>query len=434
MNLRFALATLICVLCIAGPGRAITLASVDATLADARKAIEQRDYLRAKADYELLLKEAPEHPALQRGLARSLAGLGRKREAQNAFEAIIDEGFGGGIADDPAFRALDGLPGQARLAARAKAQTAPLAPAQAVFQIADPRFVAEGMAFDPSTRRLFVSSTYLRKVIARAPDGSVVDFVPSGDHGLLQVLGMKADVARGRLVVLTGADDPKYVGARPEEHNRTGVFAYELATGRFLSATWLGEAGDHLFNDLVIAPDGTIYITDSTAGRLYRFAAGKLEALTPEGGLLYPNGVDLDSSRGLLYVADVRGVFVLDLSTRQLSRVAVGRGASAVSIDGLYFHRGWLVGVQNDVSPDRVAAFRLSADGRSIVSSKVLERADPRLDGPTEGVVVGDDLYFVANSNARFVDDTATVAADAAHHPVSVLKLRLPTRKQRRAR
>jgi sugar lactone lactonase YvrE len=427
MRTRFALAAVACALFTGESSHAIRLTSVEATLADARKAIERKDYSRAKTAYQALLKEAPEHPLFQIGLARSLVGLGRHRAAQRVFEVIADEGFGAGIVDEPAFRALYGLAGQDRLVAQATAQTPAIAPAQIVFQIEDPRFIAEGMAFDPSTGRLFIGSTYLRKVIVRGPNGRVVDFAPSGDHGLLQVLGMKADPARGRLVVLTGADDPRYINARLDDHNRTGVFIYDLATGRFLSATWLDEAGDHLFNDLVVAPDGAVYLTDSTAGRLYRFAAGKFEPLTPLGVLLYPNGIDLDPSKRLLYIADVRSIFAFDLNNGKLWRADVSKGVSAVSIDGLYFHCGWLVGVQSDVPPERVAAFRLSPDGRSIIGWRPLERADPRLKVPTEGVVVGDDLYFVASSNMQFLDGKAAISPEAALHPVTILKLHLPS-------
>jgi hypothetical protein len=428
MNRTSLLAFLSCVAFpVAAADSTLTLSQVDAQLADARHALERQDFPRAKLGYERILRAIPDYPDFQVSLVRSLIGLGLpSAQAREVLGAIVDEGFGGAL-DDDMLQKLGKWPGQRELLSRARAQRAPITLAQSAFQIADPRFIAEGMAFDPQARRFFISSTYLRKVIARDPDGRIFDFVASGDHGLLQVLGMKADPVRGRLLILTGADDLRYLEARPQELNRTGIFVYALATGRFLGASWLEESGEHLFNDLVVAPDGSVYVTDSTAGRLYRFAAGRFQALTERAVLLYPNGLDLDPARGRLYVADLRGVFVYDLNGGKLTRLPSLQQTSLVSIDGLYLHRGWLVGVQNSVKPERVAAFKLSTDGGSIVDSLVLERSDVRLVAPTEGVVVGEELYFIGNSNMDLVDQKGAISPEAAGHPVTILRLRLPS-------
>lgn len=410
----------------AGTGDAASLSSIQATVADAHQALEHKDFARAKDDYATLLADAPDHPAIQAGLARSLLGLGRDAEALELYGRVVEEGFGGGIAQDPAFIALAKSSGRGDLARRAEAQARPLIKARAVFQVPERDFVAEGLAYDPGTGRYFISSTNLRKVSVREPGGRVRDFIPTGDRGLLQVLGLKADPARGRLLVLTGADDNRYVQARPQDHNRTALFIYDLKSGRFRSAHWLGEPGDHLFNDLALAPDGSAYITDSTAGRIWRFRGGRLEPMTPPEALLYPNGIDLDPARGIIYVAEIRGVFRLDLASGKLEPLAHSAGVSTVSIDGLYRRRGWLIGVQSGVAPERVAAFKLSADGRAITAWRALDQVDPGLSAPTEGVVVGDELIFVADSHMARLGEDGHVSKGASDRPVTIMKVGLP--------
>ena len=97
----------------------------------------------------------------------------------------------------------------------------------------------------------------------------------------------------------------------------------------------------------------------------------------------------------------------------------------ALGIDGLYFDRGGLVGVQNGVAPARVVRLRLSASGERVDALEVLERARPDYAEPTLGVIVGRDLFYVANSQwERFGEDGKIDAPDRLQPPL-VLRLRL---------
>jgi len=239
---------------------------------------------------------------------------------------------------------------------------------------------------------------------------------------------MKVDSARSRLVVVTAADDARLIDFKPGDRGRSGVFSYDLATGRLLQATWLAEPGRHLFNDLVLTPAGVAYITDSDAGRIYRLSADgrDLAPITPRGALFYPNGIDFDPLRNVLYVAELRGIFAIDLPAGRLRQLPCANGTSPVAIDGLYLRGEDLIGVQSIEGFDRVVAFRLSRDGAQIESGKPLENADPRLSMATEGVVVGDTLYFVANSHQDAVDERGGIAAPEKTTPTVILSLGLP--------
>jgi len=77
------------------------------------------------------------------------------------------------------------------------------------------------------------------------------------------------------------------------------------------------------------------------------------------------------------------------------------------------------------VTPHRVLRLHLSAAGDRIDGAEVLERAHPRYQEPTLGVVVGRDLYYVANSQyERFTQDGRVAQPDSLERPL-VLRLRL---------
>jgi hypothetical protein len=83
-------------------------------------------------------------------------------------------------------------------------------------------------------------------------------------------------------------------------------------------------------------------------------------------------------------------------------------------IDGLYVHGGSLVGIQNAVGRPRVVKVALAADGRSATAITIVESGAAVVDNPTTGVVVGDDLIFLARRNREhaFMGDGTPVLED----------------------
>ena len=86
----------------------------------------------------------------------------------------------------------------------------------------------------------------------------------------------------------------------------------------------------------------------------------------------------------------------VNLATGQVRLLDVPADAAVTGIDGLVWSAGSLVGIQNGTEPHRV--IRLSLAGDRVTQVSVLERAHPRFDEPTLGVVVGASLFYVANS------------------------------------
>jgi sugar lactone lactonase YvrE len=70
----------------------------------------------------------------------------------------------------------------------------------------------------------------------------------------------------------------------------------------------------HGFNDIALARDGTVYVTDSTQGAIYRLerGAGKLERWVQDDRMTVPNGIVLSPDDKRLYVAHWEGLSVID--------------------------------------------------------------------------------------------------------------------------
>jgi len=238
---------------------------------------------------------------------------------------------------------------------------------------------------------------------------------------------MRADSARGLLWVAASAV-PQMVGFDSADAGRSGLFAFDLATGALRRRYLLPRDGvPHALGDVTISRAGDVYASDSRAPVIYwvRARGDTLETFLRSPLLLSAQGMALDRDERTMYVADyARGLLRVDLASRALQPLAAADGVLTLGIDGLYQVGGDLVGVQNGVTPYRVVRLHLSGDGRRIVSADVLERARPDYAEPTLGVVVGSAFYYVANSQwEHFREDGTIDAPDALRNP---MVLRLP--------
>lgn len=171
-----------------------------------------------------------------------------------------------------------------------------------------------------------------------------------------------------------------------------------------------------------------MYASDSRAPVVWRIRTGSdsLERFVASPLILSGQGLALTPDEQALFLADYsRGMLRIDLSSRTVRLLPCRDGVLALGVDGLYLVGGRLIGVQNGIDPHRVVRLTLDAKGDSVIGSEVLERRHPRYAEPTLGVVVGRDLYYIANSQWEQFGETGTVARPEELLPPTILRLRL---------
>jgi sugar lactone lactonase YvrE len=388
-------------------------------------ALEAGNPKQAKAELAIAAEGIPGQPEILYALSKADALSGDAAAALANLKRVVAMGYGTEAGSDPAFASLAELPGFRALAPEIAENAKPVSLATPAFTIPEADLIPEGIAWDPSGRRLFVGSLAKRKIVAISADGKVRDFVPSGRDEMQLVLGMRVDPAGGSLWACTADGDP------PEGENkarRSALFRFDLATGRTLRRIPSPPGGRHLFNDLAITQGGEVYLTDSEAGTVYRLRPGSetFEPLAPSGTLAYPNGIALSGDGRLLYVAHDSGIRVWNLAERRDSPLAAPDAVTLAGIDGLSFRRGALIAVQNGLPPHRVALFSLAPSLDRVTGLRVLERGNPLFDIPTTGAVAGDAYFFMANTQLRALGPGGVVKEPEKRKPVVILRLDLP--------
>ncbi|MEP7302466.1 MAG: hypothetical protein ABI699_13160 [Caldimonas sp.] len=348
------------------------------------------------------------------------AGLGERDAALAELKSLVGRRLGivpaAGVGldplwADPEFQAL-----RSRLADdEPRTPDAPVA-----FRLGDAGLIPEGIVFDPARRRFFIGSIARHKIVVRDRRGRVRDFSRPDDR-LDTVLGLAIDPRRRQLLAVStnGFEDSARTG------RRNALFRYDLRSGRL--AARLDVADALQLNDVAVAPDGTLYVTDSAAGSLYRMRRGEpgLTLFGTPRSFPGANGVAV-APDGTVYVTLSTGVARVDPAAATSQRLAQPDSVVSGGIDGLYWHDGDLVGVQNSTNPGRVIRLKLGDGGRRIDGLTVLQsHHHPAFDEPTTGTITGGALHVLANTYVGHYQPDGTLRDGGALAPTQVLAVPL---------
>jgi hypothetical protein len=253
-------------------------------------------------------------------------------------------------------------------------------------------FIAEGIARDAATGRLFVASVATRRIVtihdgrqddfAQLPD----DYSPLGialSGGTLWVTA--AVVAQG-----SGHDGP------------SALIALDQGDGHVRHVYPVADSGRHILNDLTFAPDGTVYASDAMDGSLYRLGPHD-QVLARLGGrarLKSAQGMAVSADGKSLLVADYSlGLVKFDLASATFAPLQIPDGVNVKGLDGLArLPDGSFLASQNGTHAPHILRLALSADWSKLLSAAVIAQDDPAIADPSLVMADRSGAYVVGVS------------------------------------
>jgi sugar lactone lactonase YvrE len=247
---------------------------------------------------------------------------------------------------------------------------------------------------------VFVGSMERNSVYRAAPDSSTAqEWIPSKAHGLQTVLGVFADDETGTLWVCASASGGRNGAPVVGE---TALKAFSMRDASFKGSYVF--PGNGLCNDVAIAPDGTLYVTDTTGARVLRLRKGAkaLDVWASDAALLA-------SADGIAILAD-GAVYVNSYSRGAIVRIPVQRDGSAGTITRLETSRPL---TQPDGMRSVGAATMLLTEGAGRLDEVTIDgdRAEIKvlkegLAGPTAVTLIG-DMAYVSEARLNYRNDPA---------------------------
>ncbi len=352
---------------------------------EARQAIGANDYRKL---YTTLVELSPLMPGNVRvayNMAAAAARLGDTTAALEGIGELCSMGLVFDLDADTDFESLHGS-AQYDAARRCMARNEqPVTHAHLLKVLDEKDLLPEDIAYDPKSRRVFVSS--IRRIRIIDSEGQL--FASTN----WPVLALAVDDKRRTLWATVGWL-PQCDTCAASDEGKSALIAIDIDTGRTTRRIESPVAG--LLGDMTISRAGDLYVSEGQHGALFRLTTGAaaLERLDSPGELASPQQPALSVDEATLYVADyLRGIAAIDLNTRKLSWLQPGHGIALSGIDGLKVFGASFIAVQNGTRPARLVQMSLD-----LKQQQVLEANWPGLGEPTHATLIGNRYLFIVNS------------------------------------
>lgn len=292
-----------------------------------------------------------------------------------------------------------------------------------VFTLPNATGILEGLAWRAATGDFFLGDVHHRCIWRRDPSGTLTRF-SSPDDSLFGVFALSVDEPRHLLWAATSML-PEAENFTPADRGRAALVALDLDTGRVTHTYPLPADGtDHVLGDLLLAPEGAIYLTDSLTPVIWHLAPGgtQLERWLESPTFRSLQGLTLLADARSLLVSDYsHGLFAIDLATRAFHPLAALPDVSLRGIDGLLAVGSALLAVQNGTNPQRILRLTPSPNGTAITRVDPLLTSDSAFGDFTLLTLVRGRPHVIANSGWALADPAKSPVI-AAHTP-AILRL-----------
>src|SRR4030095_17109478 len=182
------------------------------------------------------------------------------------------------------------------------------------------------------------------------------------------------------------------------------VHAFDLKTPSMKQQYILKDTTRHLWNDLIIHPNGKVYITDTYGSSIYQVdpAKQKLDVFLKDSLIAWPNGICFNANNKIYVATYSHGLIQLDPATKKLSQLTgYADSVKAYNLDGLVYWNNNIIGVYNGAADNKdnaIIQYSLNEKGDKIIGEKLIDKGNELFHEPTTAAFLENKLYVVANS------------------------------------
>lgn len=277
---------------------------------------------------------------------------------------------------------------------------------QVIYLTTPQNTIPEGIAVDPMTHEIYLSSIHLDQLIQLDPNGTSPNIVFNREqHGYSKGVGM--DIFKDQLYALATYDRDSF----------SMLFIKNINTQRILS--YQVENKSTYFNDLAIDNKGNCYITDTDNHVVY-FYNNKDKSITEylrHEQIEYPNGITISKDQSKLFVDSYsHGIRIIDLATKKILKYIHSPTAQR-GIDGIKYHNGKLYFIVNgikDKSQHGLYSLDLIEDETDFGNLDPVMVFHEKMKIPTTLSIVDNDIYVLANSQMDLLDEENNTILDSS--------------------
>jgi len=342
----------------------------------------------------------PNHPRYTYLLAAALISNGQISASLGVLNQRLDYFAGDEFLRDSIFIDIRIDPAFSRIEAKLKASHVTQKTSEIFFQIDDPNLHAEGIAYSDVTKSYLISDVYSGQIHSCNNDKQTCEpIIDLKNDGYWSALGMAIDPTNPSLLWVATTATTTFRDFEESISGRSAILKYDLNTAELVQSF----ESDSLTNvgDVTISSSGDVYFTDGSINRVFKIRHGSDTIEKAWESPLWWNlqGLTFNESESVLYVADyVTGLYRIDIQKNDIVPL-MSHNWKTKGTDGLYRINNRLILIQNGTFPKRLASIELNANGEAMTESyTILDQNRAEITEPTLGVVVNNNLVYIANS------------------------------------
>lgn len=365
------------------------------------KAYESKDY---KAFLALTLKLdslRPSHPTFTYNLASAYALNGNTDEANSYLEKLVLTNNKIAFENEEDFKSLATTEGYKKTVLLKAELEKEVKNSKKVISLSEKDLHPEGLLFLSKSKTWLATSIRKRKIVSfNTKTGKCTDWLAG--NNILAVFSIKADKDEKFLWAATGAL-PEMEKYSEQLKGQAEILKIDIKTKAIVKR--FAAKGSHLFGDLAISKDNSVYITDSETPIVYKIEKDTLsEWLSLNGEALSLQGIALNADNTKLFVADyLSGIAEVAIANNaDRSWLRFPKGSTQKGIDGLTYYNNSLIAIHNGVQPIRIVQYKLDKSQKQFTGFMVIDNNRPEFNEPVLSMLKDNKLYFFANSPWKF--------------------------------
>lgn len=266
------------------------------------------------------------------------------------------------------------------------------APKTEIITIKEKELIPEGITIG-ANGEIYLSNVYAKNITRSQPDGSETEVIKTKYTG--EFIGVGITQMNGKLFQLGNNDEQSLLQI------------IDVQTGNLLESYSAADSVPSFLNDLAVASDGKVYITDSNQNRIFTVRNDSIVVFLESDEIEYPNGIALSDDEEFLFIASfTKGIRIYNLLTNEFVNEA-DTSKRTGGIDGLKYYKNSLIGIQNtsrNLDEHCIVRFFLDETNSRISGLDTLFLNHPVFDLPTTFDIKDDWVYCLANSQMDNLD------------------------------
>ncbi|MEQ8472410.1 MAG: hypothetical protein RIC35_14550 [Marinoscillum sp.] len=332
----------------------------------------------------------PNHPILAYNIAAAYALNGDHKKAISALNSYLMMNASTEYTEDLDFASLKNEPGFQQLEKLVTALQERIIGSDEAFRLNQEKDHFESISYH-SNDDAFLLGTVTTRSLFKIKNGQKTTIISSNENN--KVFGvMGIDVNEDLIWVCTAAL-PEINSYSDSIKNKSSVFGLSTISGKVLFEYIVPEA---ILGDIISYENGKAIASDGLSNKLYIIDKNGVEVLADlSKDIINLQGISL--YKNTLFLSDyITGLYQFDLNNKKLSKIQSKGLYAEKGIDGLLFYNKKLICFQNGTTPKRV--FSIVIKENQAKEIKVIDQNLYNQGEPTQGVIVGDHLYYISNS------------------------------------